>query len=110
MSDRTSSITNRKISLAEAVAMAVGTMIGASIFSIFGVGAGIAGRNLPLSFALSGLYALIVAYSYACLSRSIVSNAGPIAFIISGCPAGSFSSVFSRSSRVRRRWKHYTGM
>jgi len=75
---------NKKIGLWEAVAMAVGTMIGASIFSIFGVGAKIAGKNLPEAFILSGIFALIVAYSYAKLGGKIISNAGPIAFIIKG--------------------------
>jgi amino acid transporter len=72
------------IGLWEAVAMAVGTMIGASIFSIFGVGAELAKNDLPLAFLLSGLYALIVAYSYAKLAPRIISNAGPIAFILKG--------------------------
>ena len=75
---------NKKIGLWEAVAMAVGTMIGASIFSIFGVGAKIAGENLPEAFILSGIFALLVAYSYAKLGGKIISNAGPIAFIIKG--------------------------
>ncbi|HED08053.1 MAG TPA: amino acid permease [Ignavibacteria bacterium] len=75
---------NKKIGLWEAVAMAVGTMIGASLFSIFGVGAKIAGENLPEAFILSGIFALIVAYSYAKLGGKIISNAGPIAFIING--------------------------
>ena len=64
--------------------MAVGTMIGASIFSIFGVGAEIAGENLPEAFILSGVFALIVAYSYAKLGGKIISNAGPIEFILKG--------------------------
>jgi len=72
------------ISLAEAVSMAVGTMIGASIFTIFGLGAEIAGRNLPLAFLLSGLLALMVSYSYAILGRKIISNAGPISFLLKG--------------------------
>lgn len=75
---------NKKIGLWEAVAMAVGTMIGASIFSIFGVGAIIAGQNLPEAFILSGIFALLVAYSYAKLGGKIISNAGPIAFILKG--------------------------
>jgi len=75
---------NKKIGLWEAVAMAVGTMIGASIFSIFGVGAKIAGQNLPEAFILSGIFALLVAYSYAKLGGKIISNAGPIAFILQG--------------------------
>ncbi len=73
-----------KLSLAEAISMAVGTMIGASIFSIFGLGVQLAGTNLPEALALSGVYALMVAYSYATLGRKIVSNAGPIAFILRG--------------------------
>jgi len=72
------------ISLAEAVSMAVGTMIGASIFTIFGLGAEIAGKNLPLAFLLSGLLALMVSYSYAILGRKIISNAGPISFLLKG--------------------------
>lgn len=68
----------------QAVSMAVGTMVGASIFSIFGVGAAIAKEDLPLAFLLSGFYALLVAYSYSKLGTKIVSNAGPIAFLLKG--------------------------
>jgi amino acid transporter len=75
---------NKKLSLIEVTSMAVGTMIGASIFSIFGLGAKIAGSNLPEAFILSGIYALVVAYSYAILGKKIISNAGPIAFILKG--------------------------
>jgi len=49
-------------------------------FFIFGVGAKIAGNNLPEASVLSGIFALIVAYSYAKLGSKIISNAGPIAF------------------------------
>jgi len=77
-------IKKKKLGLAEVVSLAVGTMIGASIFSIFGVGARIAGKNLPEVFVLSALYALIVAYTYAKLGGKIISNAGPIAFVLKG--------------------------
>ena len=70
-----------RLSLTQAAAMAVGTMIGASIFSIFGYGVKIAGNGLPFAFILSGIYALMVAYSYAHMGRKFISNAGPIAFI-----------------------------
>ncbi len=73
-----------QISFLQAVSMAVGTMIGASIFSVFGVGARIARQNLPEAFLLSGAMALIVGYSYAKLGPHIISNAGPIAFILRG--------------------------
>ena len=86
---------HKKIGLWEAVAMAVGTMIGASIFSIFGVGAQIAGKNLPEAFVLSGLFALLVAYSYAKLGAKITSNAGPIAFILQGIGDNIFTGALS---------------
>ncbi len=75
---------NKKMGLWAAVSMAVGTMIGASIFSIFGVGAQIAKQDLPEAFLVSGLFAILVAYSYAKLGKHYVSNAGPIAFILKG--------------------------
>ncbi|NOY37722.1 MAG: amino acid permease [Chlorobi bacterium] len=77
-------IKNKKLSLVEVISMAVGTMIGASIFSIFGLGAKVAGQDLPEAFLLSGIYALVVAYSYAILGSKIISNAGPVAFILKG--------------------------
>ncbi len=73
-----------KLSLLQTVSLAVGTMIGASIFSIFGLGARIAGHNLPLVFVISGLVALLVAYSYAWLGSRMISDAGPMEFIIRG--------------------------
>ncbi len=73
-----------KLSLMQVVSLAVGTMIGASIFSIFGIGARVAGPNLPLVFVISGAIALLVAYSYARLGSQIISDAGPMEFIIKG--------------------------
>ncbi len=73
---------NQKMGLLQATSIAVGTMIGASIFSIFGLGATIAGQNLPLVFLVSGVVALLVAYSYAIMGSKIVSNAGPMEFIL----------------------------
>jgi amino acid transporter len=88
-------IKNKKLSLIEVISMAVGTMIGASIFSIFGLGAKIAGNDLPEAFILSGIYALVVAYSYAILGGKIISNAGPIAFILKGLGDGITTGALS---------------
>ncbi len=83
------------IGLLEATALAVGTMVGASIFSIFGLGARIAGHNLPLVFVFSGLVALAVAYSYAHLGSRIVSDAGPMEFILKGLGDGVLTGALS---------------
>jgi len=86
---------NGKIGLWEAVSMAVGTMIGASIFSILGVGASICENNLPLAFLLSALFSLAVAYSYAHLGSRFVSNAGPIEFVVRGIGDGVITGALS---------------
>ncbi len=74
----------RKLGLLEATSIGVGTMIGAGIFSILGVGAQICGRNLPIAFLLAALLAYLIAYSYAKLGSAFVSNAGPIEFVVRG--------------------------
>jgi len=84
-----------KMGLWGAVSIAVGTMIGASIFSVFGLGARIAGHNLPVVFLLSGAVALFVAYSYAHLGARIISNAGPIEFILRGIGDGIVTGALS---------------
>lgn len=84
-----------KLSLWEAVSIAVGTMIGAGIFSILGVGAQICGSNLPLAFFLAGIVAWFVAYSYAHLGRVFVSNAGPIEFVIQAFGDSVFVGVLA---------------
>ncbi len=70
-----------KMSFYEAVSLAVGTMIGASIFSIFGTGVEIAGNNMLLAILLAGFITLLISYSYIKFSSKIISNEGPIAFI-----------------------------
>jgi len=79
----------------QVIALAVGTMVGASIFSIFGLGARLAGPNLPLVFVLSGIVALLVAYSYAKLGSRIISDAGPIEFILKGMGDGVLTGALS---------------
>lgn len=86
---------SKDLSLLEVITMAVGTMIGASIFTIFGLGAQIAGNTLPEAFILSGIYAIIVSYSYATLGKRIISNAGPIAFILKGLGDGLATGALS---------------
>ncbi len=73
---------SRKLTLWEAVSIAVGMMIGAGIFSVLGVGAQICGHNLPIAFAIAGIVAFFVAYSYANLGKHFISDAGPIEFVI----------------------------
>jgi len=86
---------SNKMGLWQVIALAVGTMVGASIFSIFGLGARLAGSNLPLVFVISGAIALLVAYSYAKLGCQIISDAGPIEFILKGLGDGILTGALS---------------
>ena len=73
-----------QIGLAAAISIGVGGMIGAGIFSILGVAAGVAGGGLPVSFAISGVVALFAAYSYVKLGVRYPSSGGAVTFMVRG--------------------------
>ena len=72
------------ISLAAAVSIGVGGMIGAGVFSILGVVAGVSGTALPLSFAIGVVVALLAAYSYVKLGVRYPSVGGAVQFLVQG--------------------------
>jgi len=55
----------REMSLMDATLIGVGAMIGAGIFVLIGIAAGVAGPGLLLSFSLNAVIALLTAMSYA---------------------------------------------
>jgi amino acid transporter len=81
----------KPIGLVAATSIGVGGMIGAGIFSIFGVGAQIAGNAVYLSFIIAGIIALFCAYSYAKLGSTFPSAGGPVEFLIRGFGSGIIS-------------------
>jgi amino acid transporter len=72
------------IPLAAAVSIGVGGMVGAGIFSILGVVAGVAGGGLPVSFAVGGVVALFAAYSYVKLGVRYPSAGGAVTYMVRG--------------------------
>lgn len=56
---------SREMTLMDATMIGVGAMIGAGIFVLTGIAAGVAGPALILAFILNGLIALLTAMSYA---------------------------------------------
>jgi len=85
----------KSISLVAAVSIGVGGMIGAGIFSIFGVGAQIAGNAVYLSFIIAGVVALFCAYSYAKLGSTFPSAGGPVEFLVRGFGSSTVSGGFN---------------
>ncbi len=75
---------SRDLGLLEATTLGVGAMIGAGIFILSGMAAGIAGPAATLSYILCGLMTLFTALSYSELSSSIPLAGGGYTFVHQG--------------------------
>jgi amino acid transporter len=80
-----------QISLAAAISIGIGGMIGAGIFSILGVVALAAGAALWISFLIGGIVALFSTYSYAKLGARFPSAGGAVQFLVEGWGVGLVS-------------------
>lgn len=80
-----------QIGLAAAMAIGIGGMVGAGIFSILGVVAEAAGSAMWLSFLIGGLVALLSTYSYAKLGARYPSAGGAVEFLVKGFGDGVVS-------------------
>src|SRR5262245_34882544 len=79
------------IGLFAAMAIGIGGMICAGIFSILGVVAEAAGTAMWLSFIIGGVVALLSTYSYAKLGARYPSAGGAVQFLVSGFGDGVLS-------------------
>jgi amino acid transporter len=70
-------------------------MVGAGIFSIFGVAGQIAGSALWFSFIIAGVVALLIVYSYAKLAARYPSAGGPTEFLVQGFGDNVLSGGFN---------------
>jgi amino acid transporter len=59
-------------------------MVGAGIFSIFGMAVAISGNAVYVSFVIAGLVALLSTYSYAKLGAKYPSAGGSVEFLVRG--------------------------
>jgi len=74
------------MTLMDATFIGVGAMIGAGIFVLTGIAAGVAGPALILVFALNGLVAILTAMSYAELGSCYHSAGGGYLWVKEGLP------------------------
>ena len=70
--------------LGHAVAIGVGGMIGAGVFSMMGVAGELAGGAAFISFSLAGVLALLCAYSFGRLGARFPSAGGPVEYLVRG--------------------------
>jgi len=85
----------KTIGLWSAIAIGIGGMIGAGIFSVLGIATEIAGNVVYLSFIFGGMIAFLSTYSYAKLSSKYPSAGGPVEFLIRGFGDGVLSGSFN---------------
>ncbi len=77
---------SREMSLMDATLIGVGAMIGAGIFVLTGIAAGVAGPALIITFGLNGLVALLTAFSYAELGSCYHDAGGGYLWVKEGLP------------------------
>ncbi len=76
----------REMSLLDATLIGVGAMIGAGIFVLIGIAAGVAGPGLLISFLLNAVIALLTAMSYAELGSCYHDAGGGYLWVKEGLP------------------------
>ena len=72
--------------LMDATLIGVGAMIGAGIFVLTGIAAGVAGPALIITFSLNGMVALLTAFSYAELGSCYHDAGGGYLWVKEGLP------------------------
>jgi amino acid transporter/nucleotide-binding universal stress UspA family protein len=76
----------REMTLMDATLIGVGAMIGAGIFVLIGIAAGVAGPGLILTFLLNAVIALLTAMSYAELGSCYHDAGGGYLWVKEGLP------------------------
>lgn len=74
-----------------AIAIGVGGMVGGGIFAVLGLTIQLAHSGAPLAFIISGIVALLTAYSYIHLSITYPSQGGTVVFLNKAFGMGNLS-------------------
>lgn len=77
---------SREMGLMDATLIGVGAMIGAGIFVLTGIAAGVAGPGLIITFSLNAVVALLTAFSYAELGSCFHDAGGGYLWVKEGLP------------------------
>ena len=82
---------SRRISVNGAIALGVGSMVGAGIFALMGEAAAKAGSAVWLSFLVAGIIALLTGHSFAQLGVRYPSRGGVVEYLVKAYGPGLFS-------------------
>ena len=83
----------KRMTVAQATFIGVGSMVGAGIFALLGAAGAVAGSAVWLSFLIAGAIAGLQGYSFAKLGATFPSGGGLLAFIARGFGEGHFAGV-----------------
>lgn len=72
---------NRTVGILGAISIGVGGMVGGGIFAVLGEAVSFAGGATAIAFLLSGIVALLTAYSYTKLSVAYQNRGGTVVFV-----------------------------
>jgi len=78
-----------------AVALGIGSIVGAGIFALLGEGAALAGSAVWLSFLAAGIVALLTGYSFVQLGIRYPSRGGVVEYLVQAYGIGVFSGACS---------------
>jgi amino acid transporter len=81
----------RRVSVRGAVALGVGSMVGAGIFALMGEAAALAGSAVWLSFLAAGIIALLTGHSFVRLGIRYPSRGGVVEYLVRAYGSGRFS-------------------
>ncbi|MGR8920784.1 MAG: APC family permease [Gammaproteobacteria bacterium] len=86
-----SSDNSRTISTRGAIALGIGSMVGAGIFALMGEAASTAGSAVWLSFLAAGIIALLTGHSFVELGIRYPSRGGVVEYLVKAYGTGRFS-------------------
>jgi amino acid transporter len=87
--------TRPSMTMWRAVALGIGSMVGAGIFALLGEVGAVAGASVWIAFLGGGLVALVNGYSYGKLGARYPSAGGPVDYLARGYGEGVFSGGLS---------------
>ncbi len=87
---------NRRIvTVRSAIALGIGSMVGAGIFALLGEAAALAGSAVWISLLLAGIIALLTGYSFVQMGTRFPSRGGVVEYLVQAYGPGLFSGACS---------------
>ena len=85
----------RTVTVRSAIALGIGSMVGAGIFALLGEAAALAGSAVWVSFLLAGIIALLTGYSFVQMGIRFPSRGGIVEYLVQAYGPGLFSGACS---------------